>query len=387
MLALSSPGFTCPAIEVELGPVLPAVRVTNSGTEAALVDGLLRIYRKSTGLLVYSSALIQSTVPAGSSVAVAALTEWLPGAPAVDDYFIDGWLTAVSLDSPESTSWPAYSLDFAITAPPPGPYPDPHAPTHELGGVDPLIGAQFQLLSEKGAADGYAPLPTQLDGTLVVCADGVARVRPLGLYACSDQLNDTEMPPWSHAAIAAGAMATLPGEPNHPGITRCTSGAPPNAGHRMFLSMDSFLIAGSESARLIFRPQSLPQTTVRFGFHDSVDHLDAVDGVYIESVAGLVSGKTATNSARSTTVSNFQTVQGTWYSVLIVLNADASLASFYLYDEAGAELWSDALAPNIPTAAGRETGHGVNSTNVNAGAVDLLDVDFIDVRVARDLVR
>ena len=374
MLDIRVDGFTVPLAEVELGPITPAVAFANIADEGAYLTGLVRVYRISTGLMVYDSQLTPSTIPAGGSAVVEALTPWLPPGVAEDDYFVNGWASAVSTGC-EKVPWSGNipSFYFDITAPPPGPYPDPHASTHEAGGSDPvaLVHANLSGLD----ADDHPQY----------------KLRDEVLYE-SDflQLNTywyLMSPPWTMPTLASGSAAPLTGEAEHPGIYRFSSSTSANSGVACRLHNASILLAGSESARLVFRPQTLALTTLRFGFLDTTNHLDAVDGVYVEALAGTMSGKTASNSVRSTTGTNYLLVTNTWYNVLVELNSDASLATFTLYSEAGAVLWTSTLATNIPTAAGRETGSGVLVSNSGTSAVALLDPDYINVRIARSLVR
>jgi hypothetical protein len=151
-------------------------------------------------------------------------------------------------------------------------------------------------------------------------------------------------------------------------------------------------LAGYESSDLILRPRSLAGTTIRAGFVDTASISDAVDGAYIEmaqvgGVDGVIVGKTASNSVRSTTGTSYTLATNTWYRLRIVVNSDATRVDFYLYSEAGALLWTDNLTTNIPTAAGRETGHGIVATNSGTTAVALVDIDYLDLAINRVLVR
>jgi hypothetical protein len=107
----------------------------------------------------------------------------------------------------------------------------------------------------------------------------------------------------------------------------------------------------------------------------------------VGGVDGVIVGKTANNSARSTTGTSYTLVTNTWYRLRIEVNSDATLVTFSLFSEAGALLWSDTLNSNIPTAAGRETGHGIVATNSGTTAVAMVDVDYLNLWISRALVR
>jgi hypothetical protein len=251
--------------------------------------------------------------------------------------------------------------------------PDPHKASHELGGSDePLLTGLSGLL-----ADEQTPLPHFHD-------------KHLGLLWYSDAPYASSLHPWYTAAIASGTFTEALGEKDHPGICRLLSSINANSGYRITVDLSSLLLSGTEETIIVFRPLTLAGTTLRLGFRDNQTSADVVDGVYLEmsqvgGIDGVIVGKTSNNSARSTTGTDYTLTTNTWYRLSIAINSDASLATFSLYSAACSLLWSDSLSTNIPTA--RNTGHGIVATNSGTTAVQLIDVDYINLSIDRTLVR
>jgi hypothetical protein len=245
--------------------------------------------------------------------------------------------------------------------------------------------------ANKGAAGGYCGLPNPLDPTLPLRADGTAGIR-LGLLVESDFLwayNVVDSLPWQPAAINSGTRGMLTGTANHPGTVRISSSTSANSGWYYNLPANVLLLAGGEQGDLVCRPQTLAGTTVRFGYHDASSVTSPTDGCYIyqDPATGIITGRTMTNSVGSTTGTGYQLVTNTWYRWRVVVNSDASRVDFFCFDEAGNQLWTDNLTTNIPTAAGRETGHGIVATNSGTTAVALVDLDYINLEIRRVLIR
>jgi hypothetical protein len=265
-----------------------------------------------------------------------------------------------------------------------------HAGLMNLAAGDPH--PQYQKESELGIAGGYCALPSPLNPTLPLRADGLP-ARPDGIFHQADFLSGTSTgnPPWTGGPVGAGTISSSPGLPNHPGIAICQSVAAANTGYRFILSTPSIQLAGLESSTMIFNLQVLAGLIVRAGLHDAGTTADATDGCYCEvaqvgGTDGVLRGKTSSNSVQSYTASSYTLIVNTWYRISIALNVNASLVTFTLYSEAGAVLWSDTLNTNIPTGAGREVGDGFVAFRTG-GAADIAWLDYIDVTIPRTFVR
>jgi hypothetical protein len=257
----------------------------------------------------------------------------------------------------------------------------------------------YQKESEKGAASGYASLDSSAkipdseipdsitrDSELIDAIMAAARQAPFfftDFLGTAGAANVEAHQEWDFAVLASGTQAKIAGEPNHPGILRVSSSTTTNSGGYCKAEATAFRIAGGEVFEIIFqhRVAAGANTTLRFGFHDSVTYADAVDGVYFEVPSGSLacSGKTSSNSTRSSTGSSYTLTVNTWYRAKLVVNADATRVDFYLYNEAGSQLWTDYLTANIPTSSGRGTGAGFVATNVGTTAVLLAYFDWMAV--------
>jgi hypothetical protein len=442
MLDVRPTAYIVPIAEQEFASLTPQVLIVNSGTVGALVNGHCHIYRLSTGLRLYTSELAISTIPAGTSLAVSALTPWSPPAPADDDYFImcDITATATSPHEPPGivTQLGPYSFDIKPVGM--GPAPAAHGVTHQDGGSDELdvTGLEGLLADpqtplghhtshELGGSDevDVTGLPgsgsgniedlttAEMDDALVLAPDGAGGVEfraEVGgitdhgalsgltdddhtqyrlrheIYFETDFLyrastNSVNNFPWFSLAISSGSEQPGTGTSVHPGLTRLVSSVNANSGFYIILSTGSILLAGSCKSICCHRPVTLAGTTRHHGFHDATSVTDPVDGAWIwqNPATGIIYGRTMKNSAGSTTGTGYQLVTNTWYTEVIVVNSDASRVDFYIYNDAGALLWTDNLTTNIPTAAGRELGHGIVVTNSGTTAAVLDEVDFLRI--------
>ena len=169
--------------------------------------------------------------------------------------------------------------------------------------------------------------------------------------------NDTN-DPWVGATFGGGGKTALAGTSNHPGIVRFSSDIT-NGGARFMTAINCILIAGAEHSEFCFKTGTLINIRVRLGFQDSLTTIAPTDGIWINISGVTLTGKTRSNGAESTTGTNYALAINTWYRGKIAVNSDATLITFVLYNENNVILWTNTLAANIPTAAGRETGHGI----------------------------
>lgn len=420
MLDVRPTAYITPLAEQVLDDITPVIQVTSTGDEDARVTGLIRIYRQSTDQLLFTSELATTIVTHGTTVNIAALSAWSPGAPADDDYFIMVDTLAESTIPSHTDTMRAHlgTFEFDIKAGPMGPAPAAHGSTHEDGGMDEIsIDALDGVPAARGQTNGLA----SLDGATLVPTAELGLGAPTGTkYLRDDQswqvppgagvtdhgaltgLADDDHPqyqlrhelfwetdclfssagayPWYQLAIAAGTIAPASGSSTHPGIDRITSSTTTNSGYYKRIHIAALALAGSEVSSYWHRPQTLAGTTRRTGFHDTTSVNAPVDGAYIyqDPATGRISGRTMAASAGSTTGTDYQLVTNTWYCEKIVVNADATRVDFYLYDDAGALLWTDFLTTNIPTSW---LGHGTIVTNSGTTAVDLDDVDYMSLRI------
>jgi hypothetical protein len=200
---------------------------------------------------------------------------------------------------------------------------------------------------------------------------------------------------WMTQAIAGGTINEVtediaPGTPtntqgvdmaNHPGVISINSGTNINSGAQVCWGnpTGSILLKGGERFDCVFFTVELANTFSRLGFHDSVTAIDTVDGVYFDvgTGTGILSARTRNNGVLS--AENMMTLAvNTWYHCKIQINADATAATFGIYDMIGALLVPEVtLTTNIPTTPGRDVLPRAMACRDTAGARLLYQIDFI----------
>lgn len=192
---------------------------------------------------------------------------------------------------------------------------------------------------------------------------------------------------WDYAVIASGTQSKIAGLATHPGILRTTSSTTTNSGGYCRTAADSIRLGGGEFAEFVFRIPDLTTLTLRMGFIDTATITDVTDGAYIEVPStGAAVGKTANNNARTTSATIATLVTNTWYRARVALNRDATAVDFFIFDEAGNLLGSQQNTANIPTAAGRETGHGYIATKSGTVAQACVEMDYMALEFTKALL-
>jgi hypothetical protein len=399
VLDIRATHYVSPLSEVDFASVPLTVHIVNVADETGLVTGKFRVYNDTTGLLIHTSDIAPLTLTAGAVADVEALTDFDPPAPADDVFFLvfDG--NASNALVPDGINFALGAFYFDVKPVGMGPAPAAHAGTHENGGSDELE------VSNLGTSE--------LDDTLVLQPDGAGGVEwaavPAGVtdhglltgladddhpqyrlrhevYHSTDllrSLSTATHDPWLASAINSGTTSVSGSDATHPGVNAIYSSVSANSGYSCLIATNALLLAGGETSKSWFKPKTLAGTVRHHGFHDASSVTDPVDGAWIwqDPATGIIYGRTMNNSAGSTTGTGFQLVTNTWYYEKIVVNADATRVDFYLYSAAGALLWTDNLTTNIPTAAGRELGHGVVVSNSGTTAVAILDLDFLSILI------
>jgi len=223
------------------------------------------------------------------------------------------------------------------------------------------------------------------DSTLPMRGDGIA-ARPVGVFVEFEFLStDAATPaPWFWAALSSGTKTNGAGGSAHPGVGRFSSSASSNSGFMMVTVTNALLLAGGEVADFVFRPESLIGTTIRVGFHDATSVTAPTDGAYLRIVDTLVRGMTMSNSTGDSTASQLRIVANRWYwAHLDVVSASKFVCT--VVDSVGTQVWKDSVLTQIPTGAGRQCGHGFEATNSGTTAYPLVDVDYMNLRIARKI--
>jgi len=195
MLDIRATAYISPVAEVDFASVPLTVRLSNVADETGLVTGRFRVYNTNTGSLIFTSVTFPTSLAAGQSADISALTDWDPPAPQDDAYFVvfDGRATNSLVPDGIGIFLSAFHFDVKPLGM--GPAPAAHHATHELGGSDPidvtgLVGAalkgaethvseatptpdadhfnQYCLTAQAEAADFQNPTGTLADGQKLI---------------------------------------------------------------------------------------------------------------------------------------------------------------------------------------------------------------------------
>jgi hypothetical protein len=219
-------------------------------------------------------------------------------------------------------------------------------------------------------------------------------LRTRAVIADTDFYNTTDTAGMSFQAFNSGAAAqsTNTSTSNNPGVLRMASGASVNSGARLRHDASALVLAGGESCEWVFQIQSLSNGVGAYiGFHDVSNQTTPTNGVWVQfdgnGTTLTCSGKTNAGSTPTTTATTYSAAIGTWYSLTVEMNANATLATFTLRSESGTVLWTDTLSSNIPTGASQRTSLGFVAFNVNNSPVGLALIDYARMEINRTLTR
>lgn len=179
---------------------------------------------------------------------------------------------------------------------------------------------------------------------------------------------------------------------NHPGVVIFKSSVAANSGYIVaaLSSFSQMLLAGGEAYEVVFTVETTTNTTARLGYHDAGSITAPVDGVYLQIVEATLTGVAMSNGSETDTPDTVTLTQGVLYRAKIVLNANASLATFTLFTCADGlpVTWTrNTVASNIPTGGGRYCSPDMIATNAGTTAVNLISLDWFRYSIDRVLVR
>ena len=397
MLDVKITAYVVPVAEQPQASLTPVISVANIADEGAVITGLIRIYRESTGLMIYSSELAVTQLEHHSTTNIAALTPFDPLAPADDDYFIKADITATSYLPGPPTHDSLGAWYFDIETPPMGAVPANHHALHEEDGSDEIETSDLGttemddtlVLKPDGAGGVHftaSPAGVTDHGALTGLADDdhtQYRLRHQIFYECEFLLPNTAgvIDPWRVSPRNLGTLYAVGANSLHPGIEGIRSSTSADSGYSIHTDNISILLAGGEVSLCWHRPQTLALTTRTHGFLDTYTATDPTDGVWIwqDPATGIIYGRCKNVGGAVTTSTGFQLITNTWYCEKIVVNSDATQVDFYCYAEDGTELWHDSLATYIPVAG--VLASVTMSTNSGTTALNLDEVDYLRILI------
>lgn len=194
---------------------------------------------------------------------------------------------------------------------------------------------------------------------------------------------------WGSSVIGSGTNAFVAPEAGHQGILNFTSSSTNPSGGWCGTNADAILIQGGEASEFIFRPQVLTNLQLRLGFLDGFTNSGVTDGAWVEvSSTGAAVLKTSNNSSVTTSSTIATLTSNTWYRCRIEVDDAAANVTAYIFDANGNQLGTQTNNANIPTGAGRSTGHGfdVRNQDTTAGR-SLVDFDWMALEFNKALAR
>ena len=203
----------------------------------------------------------------------------------------------------------------------------------------------------------------------------------------------TAVPGLTGAAISAGTSAVVATTANHPGVLYMRDSTTANGGYR-YGCTGTQLIGGGETFEVVFQPVGVRSTQgAQLGWSDTAAaNTLPVDGVWFNisgtGAAITLKGAASSNSGRTYTGSTYAPTTATWYRGTIAVNAAGTLVTYTLYDANSVSQWTDTVATNIPTGAGRDTSPCiiVAESTIDAAA-NILVMDYVNWGSTRTLVR
>ncbi|MDD5699999.1 MAG: hypothetical protein PHH00_02285 [Candidatus Nanoarchaeia archaeon] len=199
-------------------------------------------------------------------------------------------------------------------------------------------------------------------------------------------------------AVSSGTITSQTADQWHPCVLALQDSTTANGGYLVGLhtaaSQALLLINGSEVGTFIFQPKTATtRWIVKMGFLENAAVTEPLDGCFFEMIDnGNISGSCRSNNAETATATVLTPVSvTTWYKGVISINPTASQVTFTIYNSTmgnTAQLWTDTISSNIPTATGRETSFGVIATqNSTAAGQPLIWMDYMELNINRTLVR
>jgi len=201
------------------------------------------------------------------------------------------------------------------------------------------------------------------------------------------------IPGFLGAAISSGTVGAAATTANHPGVIYMRDSTTAAGGYR-YGCTGTQLIGGGETFEVVFQPVGVRTTQgAKIGWADTTAaNTLPVDGIWFNisgtGAAITLRGATSSNSVRSYTGTSYTPTTATWYRGTIIVNTAGTLVTYTIYDGAGTSQWTDTVATNIPTGAGRDTSPCIIvAESTTDAAANILVMDYVNWGSTRTLVR
>jgi hypothetical protein len=172
---------------------------------------------------------------------------------------------------------------------------------------------------------------------------------------------------------------------SHPGVIEAWSGSTATGKSAVHMgdltNANNFVVGGGETIQTSIKVPTLSDGTnsyiARFGLCD-VAAADCANGIYFEYDSGTSANwriATAQGSTRTKTTSSSAVVAATWIRLKIVLNSNATLATYYVN---GTSIGT--ISTNIPTGTSNTTAPMFNIIKSAGTTGRGIDVDYYEIR-------
>jgi hypothetical protein len=165
-------------------------------------------------------------------------------------------------------------------------------------------------------------------------------------------LTDNSFAPWLGAAVNSGTLivppvASMSSDNYGEGIIKSSTTI--RSGYQVTTS-ENILLEGDWNSEIIFQSLTNDSIFIAAGWFDGATTDNGTDCVFLKFWGNVLAGRTENNGAQSVTGTTYTYSDSVRYRGKIIINADATIAYFRLYNMAGTALWMDSLTTNIPTA-------------------------------------
>jgi hypothetical protein len=194
-------------------------------------------------------------------------------------------------------------------------------------------------------------------------------------------LNSTTSLGQNLASTTTGGTNTSLAVTGRNGCVKLASGVAVTADRTAIISTINYTISlGAGRAQLLI--EGAPTTTlasggssgkIHLGFHDAPNsNVEPTDGVYFRSVdGGNWFAVCRSNNAETAVDTGILPALDTYLFHYIDVNAAGTSADLKIFNATGTQIDTRTITTNIPTGAGRQTGHGIRVVRLTAIATDV----------------
>ena len=207
----------------------------------------------------------------------------------------------------------------------------------------------------------------------------------------NDFIIDSYYNPYSINVINSGtyAYSTSNIDSKHIGVIDYTSSTNANSGVNINMATNQLILSRKENVNAIIKTSStLTGITRRIGFCDTFSTTAPTNGIYIEIVDGVITGKINKNGTINSTTTTYTLTANTWYRINIQMNTTGTGVIFTVYtDNSTQVLWTSTVNTaniplNVPLSCG-DICFSSGTTAILLGSLDYLDFSLPNLRIVK----